>query len=128
MAETMSQRLVRLERAGRLLGLSFRASKFYSDGKWWWTFTEAADHAPLSGCDVIVLVGLMQDSADLSRARPEIVLIPWGEAASNAVGNPAWENDRRLHIYVQPGSHRWEKWLIHPAEITENLIDSWLIH
>ena len=44
------------EKSDRRLGLAFRGSKLYADGKWWWTFTEAADRVPLAGCEAVVLL------------------------------------------------------------------------
>ena len=57
--EVISKRHARLERGGERLGLAFRASKLYPDGKWWWAFTDAKDRAPLADCAAVVLVGPM---------------------------------------------------------------------
>jgi len=124
--EPISKRHVRLERAVKYLGLAFRNSKLYPNGKWWWSFTDAADRAPLSGCDAVVLVGLMQDPADPTRARPEVVFVRWQEAVATTAGSKAWQQDGRMHVYVQPNSQRWGKRVIHPTAIDETLIRSLL--
>ena len=124
--ETVSKRHVRLRKDGKRLGLAFRGSKLYADGKWWWTFSEAADRVPLAGCDAVVLVGLMQDPADMSRARPEVVLLPWGQAVESGQDLDAWRRDRRLHVYVSPNTRRWARWLIHPDELTASSVDALL--
>jgi hypothetical protein len=124
--EAASRRHVRLGKSGRRLGLAFRGSKLYSDGKWWWTFTEAADHAPLADCDAVVLVGLMQDPADMSQARPEVVFLPWQEAVAIAQDLDAWRRDRRLHVYVSPNTRRWARWLVHLDELTASSVDALL--
>lgn len=125
-AETISKRHVRLARDGKYLGLAFRGSKLYPGGKWWWSFTDAADRTPLSTCDAVVLVGLMQDPADPTRARPEVVFVRWQEAVAVTEDSKAWRQDGRMHIYVQPNSRPWVKWVIHPAAIDEPLIGSFL--
>jgi hypothetical protein len=124
--ELVSKRHVRLRKDGRVLGLAFRGSKLYTDGKWWWTFTEAADRAPLSDCDVVVLVGLMQDPADMSQARSEVVFLPWEEAVAIGRDLQAWVRDRRLHVYVSPGTRRWARWLSHPDDLSASWLDELL--
>ncbi|MDP8924320.1 MAG: HTH domain-containing protein, partial [Chloroflexota bacterium] len=124
--EIISKRHVRLRKVGKHLGLAFRASRMYADGKWWWTFAESADHAPLAGCDAIVLVGLMQDPADLSQARPEVMFLPWQEAVETGQELDAWLRDRRLHVYVSPNTRRWARWLVKPDELTTSLLDGLL--
>src|SRR5688500_3487733 len=88
--EQLSPRHVRLRKAGTWLGRSFRSSTLYTDGKWWWAFSGAADRVPLEGCHAVVLVGLMQAPADVALARPEVVFVPWGEAVANARDSQTW--------------------------------------
>ena len=122
--EMLSKRHVRLRKDDRTLGLAFRASKLYPGTKWWWTYSENADLTPLRGCDAVVFIGLMQDLGGGSRARPEIVFLPWREAVVAAAGTQSFERDRRLHVYIQPNSVRWTKWVLPPNAITSIMVDS----
>jgi hypothetical protein len=116
--ELVAKRSVRLARRGKVLGLTFRGSKLYPSGGWWWTFTADADRRPLEGCDQIVLVGLMEDPADPTRARSEVLFVKWEDAMATASASRSWTERGRLHIVLRPSSSRWAQWIVDPSALS----------
>jgi hypothetical protein len=101
----VSKRHVILRRGNQTIGLAFRTSKRYPGPGWWWTFTRTSDAAALTGCDRIVLVGLMADPEKPDGVRDEVLFVGWDEAAAIAARGKAasWTRQGRIHVIVGKG-------------------------
>jgi hypothetical protein len=108
----ISKRHIVLRFGNKTVGLAFRTSKCYSRRTWWWTFTKSADAAVLAECDVIVLVGLMEDPNSTTGVRDEVVFVGWEEAVVIAEQGKgaAWKEKGRVHIYAGKGGP-WDAWI-----------------